>query len=271
VQERTDRLSKLLGGGENVVIIAADHGEFDGPIPGMVRIDETLSRIDPGVDGVLLSPGMVARAGEFFDAEGAPMAVMRLNWSTVYCFGWGYREGATVPVVGAAEAARLGADVALVSLTLHTGSEERDARNVEVFSRLRADCHALGLPVIGEYFPCAHQELSAEALHQEVRVGCRILAELGADCIKTFHTQRFPEVVEGCPIPIFGLGAEKTPTQLDALRLARREIDDGARGGVFGRNAIQVPDPPAFQRALIDVVKHGTSPEEALEKHALKD
>ena len=98
-----------------------------------------------------------------------------------------------------------------------------------------------------------------------------LLAELGADCIKTFHTQRFPEVVEGCPVPIFGLGAEKTPTQLDALRLARREIDDGARGVVFGRNAIQVPDPPAFQRALIDVVKQGMSPEEALEKHALKD
>ena len=271
MSEKTDRLSRLLASGDNAVIIAADHGEFDGPIPGMVRIDETLSRIDGGVDGVLLSPGMVARGRGLFEPDGGPMAVMRLNWSTVYCFGWGYREGATAPVVGAAEALRLGADVALVSLTLHTGSEERDARNVEVFSQLRSECHLLGLPVIGEYFPCGHNELSAEALHDEVRVGCRILAELGADCIKTFHTRRFPEVVEGCPVPIFGLGAERTPTQLDALKLARREIDDGARGVVFGRNAIQVPDPPAFQRALIDVVKHGTSPEEALAKHALKD
>ena len=268
---RTKRLAKLFNRDENAVIIAADHGEFDGPIPGMVRIDDTLAKIDPAVDAVLLSPGILARAIDLFGAKGAPLAIMRLNWSTVYCFGWDYREAHTVPVVSPSEAIRSGADIALVSLTLRTGSEARDARNVEVFSKLREDCHKLGLPVIGEYFPPAHQELSGEELHEQVRDCCRILAELGADCIKTFYTCRFPEVVEGCPIPIFGLGAEKTPTQLEALRLARREIDDGARGVVFGRNAIQVPDPPAFQRALLDVVKRGMKPEEAASKHSLQD
>ena len=268
---KAKRRSRLFNRDENAVIIAADHGEFDGPIPGMVRIKETLARIDPGVDAVLLSPGVVAHAGDLFGAKGAPLAILRLNWSTVYCFGWGYREGQTVPAVTGLEAVRLGADIALVSLTLKTGSEARDAQNVEVFCRLRQECHALGIPVIGEYFPPAHKELSAEELHEQIRDGCRILAELGADCIKTFHTCSFPEVVEGCPIPIFGLGAEKTPTQLAALQLARREIDDGARGVVFGRNAIQVPDPAAFQRALLDVVKRGMSPEEAVNKHTLND
>jgi DhnA family fructose-bisphosphate aldolase class Ia len=271
VTGREIRLSRLFNGGENAVIIAADHGEFDGPIPGMVRIAETLSRIDKRVDAMLLSPGMTAHAKGLFGTKGAPLVVMRLNWSTVYCFGWDYREASTVPAVTAEEAIRRGADIALVSLTLRTGSEERDARNVEVFCRLREACHGLGLPVIGEYFPTAHHELSAEQLHEQVRDCCRILAELGADCIKTFHTHRFSEVVEGCPVPIFGLGAEKTPTQLDALKLARREIDDGARGVVFGRNAIQVPDPPAFQRALCDVVKHGTQPSEAASRFGLKE
>jgi len=271
VPGKTKRLSKLFNRSENAVIIAADHGEFDGPIPGMVNIDETLAKIDPVVDAVLLSPGMVARSVDLFGAKAAPLAVMRLNWSSVYCFGWDYREAATVPAVSAEEATRLGADVALVSLTLKTGSEARDADNVEVFTGLREDCHHLGLPVIGEYFPPTHTELSPEALHEQVRDCCRILAELGADCIKTFHTCNFPEVVAGCPIPIFGLGAEKTPTQLEALALARREIDDGARGVVFGRNAIQVPDPGAFQRALCDVVKRGVTPEEAVKTHSLKD
>ncbi len=265
------RLSRLFNRSENAVIIAADHGEFDGPIPGMIEIDETLAKIDPGVDAVLLSPGMVSRATALYGAKGAPLAVMRLNWSTTYCFGWDYREAGTCTVVSAAEAVRMGADIALVSLTLKTGSEERDAHNVEVFSELRQQCHQLGLPVIGEYFPPADRELSPDELHDQVRIGCRILAELGADCIKTFHTNRFPDAVAGCPIPIFGLGAEKMPTQLDALTLARREIDEGARGVVFGRNAIQVPDPPAFQRALCDVVKRGMTPEEAAKKHALKD
>ena len=265
------RLSRLFNRDENVVIIAADHGEFDGPIPGMVDIDETLSRIDPVVDAVLLSPGFVARSTNLYGAKGAPLAIMRLNWSTVYCFGWDYREAPTVRAVSAAEAVRLGADIALISLTLRTGSEKRDARNIEVFCRLREECHNLGLPVLGEYFPTAYDELSPEELHEQVRTCCRILAELGADCIKTFHTHKFPEVVAGCPIPIFGLGAEKLPTQADALALARREIDEGARGVVFGRNAIQVPDPAAFQRALCDVVKRGMTAEEAVKKHALKD
>jgi len=30
---KATRLSRLFNRGENVVIIAADHGEFDGPIP----------------------------------------------------------------------------------------------------------------------------------------------------------------------------------------------------------------------------------------------
>jgi DhnA family fructose-bisphosphate aldolase class Ia len=236
-----------------------------------VNIDATLDKIDPSVDAVLLSPGIVNRSSRLFGFKGAPVAVMRLNWSSHFCFGWGYREGAAVQAIGAAEAVRLGADVALICLTLMTGSEERDARGVELFARLRAECHALGLPVIGEYFPRNVGDLSADELHSQIRNGCRVLAELGADCIKTFHTNKFPEVVAGCPIPIFGLGAEKTPTQLEALQLARREIEDGARGVVFGRNAIQVKDPPAFQKALCDVVKRGADPAEAAGKFALED
>lgn len=268
---RETRLSRLFNRDQNAVIIAADHGEFDGPIPGMVDIRQTLSRIDPSVDAVLLSPGIAANAVELFGRKGAPLAVVRLNWSTVYCFKWKYHQAETVRAVSAAEAVRSGADIALVSLTLCTGSEERDARNVEVFCRLRQECHELGLPVIGEFFPAVHEELPPEELGELVRDGCRILAELGADCIKTFRTRNFRDVVAGCPIPIFGLGAARTPTQLEALALARGLIDDGARGVVFGRNALQVTDPPAFQRALADVVKRGASPDEAARKHELCD
>jgi len=72
-------------------------------------------------------------------------------------------------------------------------------------------------------------------------------------------------------VPILGLGAEKTPTQLEALTLAERIVQDGGKGVVFGRNAIQVPDPAAFQRALCDVVKRGVSPSKASKQHNLAD
>jgi len=263
------RMKRLFNRNENAVIIAVDHGEFDGPITGMEDLPEVVRHISPRVDGILLSPGMLKRCSHAFDYKGAPLAVVRLNWSTVYCFNWGYTAAPTVPAISAYDAIAAGAGVALVSLTLQTGSEERDAENVRVFCKLVNEAHRAGLPVIGEFFPTRSDELTAEEMFAQVKIGVRILAELGADMIKTFHTIRFSEVVEGCPIPIFGLGAAKLPAQVDALRLAANEIADGARGVVFGRNAIQVPDPCAFQNALCAVVKDGQSPDAAAEEFGL--
>jgi len=268
---REIRLGRLFDGSRNAVVIAVDHGEFDGPISGMVNLPETVGKIEPEVSAILLSPGMLAHCGAAFCRKGAPLAMVRLNWSTVYAFHWGYNEAATVPAMSPSEAAAAGADVALVSLTLRTGSEERDARNVEVYCRLAAEAHALGMPVVGEVFPTRTGEIDGEELHDQVLRGCRIVAELGADLVKTFHTKRFREVTAGCPVPVLGLGAEKTPTQLDALALAQRIVRDGGRGVVFGRNAIQVPDPAAFQRALLAVVRDGADTREAAERHGLRD
>ncbi len=100
-------------------------------------------------------------------------------------------------------------------------------------------------------------------------MGCRTVAELGADCIKTFYTNNFKEVTSTCPVPIFGLGAEKTPTDFDALELAEKEIREGAGGVVFGRNAVQASSPPGFIAALQDIVKQGMTAEEAVKKHGL--
>jgi len=108
-------------------------------------------------------------------------------------------------------------------------------------------------------------------LHESVRVGARIVAELGADAIKTFNTHDFQAVTGACPVPVLGLGAEKLPTQLDALKLAGAETAAGAGGVVFGRNAIQVPDPHAFQAALCEVVRDGADPDHAARKHELTD
>ena len=264
------RYERLFNRTERAVIIAMDHGEFDGPVPGMINLPETAAKVDPCVDGILLSPGMLPHCRQAFNYKGAPMAVVRLNWSTVYCFHWHYKEAVTVPAFRPTEALRLGADVALISLTLETGSEATDARNVEVFRDLCVEAKSLGMPVIGEYFPADPDSLDADQMHRKVYASCRIISELGADLIKTFYTNNFKAVVESCPIPVLGLGAAKMPTQLQALQLAETEVRDGAGGVVFGRNAIQVSDPAAFQRALCDVVKRGVSAAAAARKHGLQ-
>ncbi|MDD4190048.1 MAG: hypothetical protein PHI28_01840 [Mangrovibacterium sp.] len=263
------RIEKLFNKSAHAVIVAIDHGMFDGPIPGMIDMEETAGNIDSCIDGVLLSPGMLKRLRPIFNYKGAPMPIVRLNWSSVYCFHWNYNSAYSVLAQTVEESVANGAEIVLVSLTLQTGSEENDTRNVELYSRLVNAADKLGIPVIGEYFPTHSGTLSNEEMHEQVFASCRILSELGCDMIKTFYTHDFRKVTESCPVPVFGLGAEKKPTQKEALQLAADEIRDGARGVVFGRNAIQVPNPSLFQQALCEVVKHGVSVDEAIRKYSI--
>ncbi len=263
------RMGKIFDETGKAVVVACDHGMFDGPHAGMEDIPAMLERLGDGADAILLSPGMLPHAARWFGRRAAPAAVCRLNFNSVFCFQWGYTQSVVSHLYQPEDALRNGADAVLVCLTLQTGSEATDARNAEIFADLCLKAHRLGIPVMGEYFPHSHLTKDPDAFHAEVKIGCRMLAELGADCIKTFRTNRFAEVTAGCPVPILGLGAEKTPTDLDALRLAEAQIKEGACGVVFGRNAVQASNPPAFVAALQDVVKRGATADEACRTHAL--
>ena len=266
---REIRLGKVFGESGKAVVVACDHGMFDGPHKGMEDLGAMLERLGDGPDAVLLSPGMLPRVKGYFARRGAPAAVVRLNFNSVFCFHWGYTGSVISNLFQPEEAVAAGADMVLVCLTLRTGSESTDARNVEIFADLCGKAHRLGLPVIGEYFPHSHLTKPADEFHQEIVIGCRTLTELGADCIKTFHTRNFKEVTGTCAVPILGLGAEKTPTDLAALELAEREVRDGAGGVVFGRNAVQASKPAAFVAALQDIVKRGAGAKASAKKHGL--
>ena len=256
------RLNKLFSDGKRAVIVAVDHGEFFGPTPGIIDLPAVIGAAE-NADGILLSPGMMAHCGSVFDKRGAPLAIIRLNWGTVYCEQWGYHEGRTVQALSPREALAMGGDICLASLTLTTRNEEQDARNVELFARMASLKRECGIPLIGELFPPNVGRLPADELHQQVYLGCRIIAELGADAIKTFYTgERFREVVEATPVPVLALGAEKLPRETDALKLAQDATAAGARGVVFGRNVIQAADPALFLRALKRVVKEDASAQE---------
>ncbi len=266
---REIRKRKLLGEAGRAVVVACDHGMFDGPHAGMEDIPGLLQALGDGADGILLSPGLLPQAAAYFGRRAAPVAITRINFNSVFCFHWGYKDAVLADLFEPAAALRNGAEWVLVCLTLKTGSEARDAANAENAARLIRQAQDLGLPVMGEYFPHSHLSKPADEFHGEIMVGCRMLAELGVDCIKTFYTHRFQELTATCPAPILGLGAEKTPTDLDALTLAEQEMRDGAAGVVFGRNAVQASNPPAFVAALQDIVKRGANARDAAAKHKL--
>lgn len=257
------RIKKFLPEGENVVVVAMDHGEFFGPTEGLHDLAKT-ARAVSGADAILLAPGAAEICAGVFARRGAPLMVMRLNWASSYAFQWDYNESHCAHVVSPEEALALGADLGLASCILKTGDEGVDTANIKNFAEIiKAKRHA-GLPVIGEYYPVNRKSLDDGALTEQVSVACRVMAEIGADGVKTFYTgERFAEIVKTTPIPVMVLGADKMQNETDALRVAWNATQAGARGVFFGRNVTQSKDPAAFLEALKMVVKEGVTPEAA--------
>ena len=263
------RLARLFDGG-NAVVAAIDHGLYNGPRPGFEDLAAVVDRLS-GADAILISPGRAAHVGGAFEHRGSPAMMVRLNWGTQYATQWGYRESRSVPMVTAAQAVALGADIVLVGMSIKTGSEAVDAENVEMVARCVAQKRGAGVPIVGEVYPAGHEDISPEERHEVISIGCRIVAELGADLVKTFYTgDRFAEIVKSTPVPILALGAKKLPRESDALELAAAAVRAGARGVVFGRNLIQARSTERFLDALREVVKAGADPAEASARYRVE-
>jgi DhnA family fructose-bisphosphate aldolase class Ia len=175
---------------------------------------------------------------------------------------WHYKHSYSVPMVSVADAVAQGADLVIGSLSLKNPDEAEDAQNVKVFSDCVAQKRALGIPLIGEVYPTGGDDHQPEDLQDDIFVGCRIIAELGADLVKTFYTgKRFKEIVAATPVPVLALGAKKLAKESDALKLAAVSVEAGARGIVFGRNVIQSKDPDRLLDALKEVVKEFKAPD----------
>ena len=269
VNGKSIRLNRLFPEGENAVIVAVDHGQTFGPMAGLADFTTAVERVKEA-DGVLLAPQMIRFSGSLFQDRNSPTVIARLNWNTIHCEPWGYREAHSVKALSVRAAVAAGAEVVLASLVLQTGSEAQDARNVALFASLAEESNELGIPLIGEVFPPAGLRDRPDAFHDTIVTACRIACELGAAAIKTFYTgERFAEVTAGVPIPVCALGAEKLPREVDALELAHKAVSAGARGVVFGRNVLQAPDPAQFLRGLKEVVKGLATPAQAAERYGL--
>jgi len=264
------RFARLFSEGKNAIIVAVDHGLYFGPLAGMIQLPKVIDELE-GADGILMSPGMPAHCQSVFSKRGAPACIIRLNWGSNYAAMWQYKHSYSVPMISAAEAVAQGADIVIGSLTLKNPDEAEDAQNVEVFADCVAQKHNLGIPLIGEVYPTGGDDMEPEDLQDEIFIGCRIIAELGADLVKTFYTgKRFSEITAATPVPVLALGAKKLPHESDALQLAAKAVESGARGIVFGRNIVQSENPARLLDALKEVVKEFQAPDKVAQKYHLE-
>jgi putative autoinducer-2 (AI-2) aldolase len=97
------------------------------------------------------------------------------------------------------------------------------------------------------------------------RLACRIIAELGAQYVKTYFVDDgFETVTSSCPVPIVMAGGKKLP-ELDALTMAYNAVQQGASGVDMGRNIFQSDAPSAMIQAVHAVVHKTMKPKDALD------
>lgn len=264
------RLSKLFAGKKNLVISAVDHVVEYGDQAGLEDARVALENCQD-VDALLLPRFMLQRNASFFAAPKAPVPVVRINWSSSFYYPLDYREGFTTICTNVEEAVQAGAGAVICSLFLEENNDRaRETANVALFSEVVRQKERLGIPLIGECYVVEHADITPEQMHNKVKRISRIMAELGADMVKTFFTgPRFHEVVANTPVPVFTIGAEKLNTDLEVLRKAHASIEQGARGIIFGRNIFMSRRPKLLVQALNDVVNNGSSPEQAHKKYRL--
>ena len=270
MDSKSFRLKRFLSRSAKLVVAALDHGAFLGPLPGLLDPRAACEKLS-GADGVLMAPGVIRHVNDLFTGPDSPTLLTRLSWNSNYCFHLDYHRGYHRDMLSVRQAVAAGADLVVCSLSLDTGDERIDAENASLFSHFVQQAAELGIPIIGEFFPAKLQELPLEQLHRQTAITCRVLAELGADAIKTVYSgERFHEIVESTPVPLLVLGAEKTPREEQALRLALDAANAGAAGIVFGRNIVQSRNPAGFIAAARAVMTGQCGIAEALSRFSLE-
>jgi DhnA family fructose-bisphosphate aldolase class Ia len=266
------RKKRFFRGKKNLVISALDHVVEYGFQPGIEEAGKAIKNcLD--TDALLLPQFMLKRNWKLLAGENTPRIVVRINWSASFYYPLEYRDGETIIATTVEEAARAGADAVICSLFLEEdNAPAREAQNVALFSEVVRQKEKLGIPLIGECYVVEHNEKTPEQVHEKVKRVSRIMTELGADFIKTFFTgERFHEVIENTPVPVFTIGAEKLNSDLDVLKKAQASVEQGARGIIFGRNIFMAENPPALIAALNDVINDGLDPQAAARKHKIID
>jgi DhnA family fructose-bisphosphate aldolase class Ia len=239
-------------------IVAFDHGTNLRVPPEAGKPLEVVENIVAGEpDGVLISPGMLKQASDLFAFRGAPVPVLRADWTILdermRDIGEHYRV-----ICSPQEAAALGAGAMVMYLIMGPEEGTMFADNARAIAGAAHEARRVGLPLIVEATLWGSR-MSDKKDPDLLAYCCRIAAELGADAIKTEYTgdpETMAAVVEECPVPVLTLGGAKGGSEEDVLENARGAIGAGARGLIFGRNVWQADDPAKMSASLREVV-HG--------------
>jgi putative autoinducer-2 (AI-2) aldolase len=247
MQSRLARVFRPATG--RTVMLAIDHGYFQGPTTGLERIDLSIVPLLPYADALMTTRGIVrstippaASPPIVLRASGGPSILRELSDEQI--------------AVSMEDAIRINA--ASVAVQVFIGGEH-ETQSVHNMTRLVDQGQRYGIPVLA--VTAVGKELTRDARY--LRLATRICAELGAHVVKTYYcAEDFDTVTAGCPVPVVMAGGKKLP-ELEALVMAYRAITEGAAGVDMGRNIFQSEHPAAMIQAVSAIVHQQAKPQAA--------
>ncbi len=233
------------------LMLAIDHGYFQGPTTGLERVDVNILPLVPYTDTLMLTRGMLRTTipatytnGIVLRASGGPSILKELS-----------NEELAMDIE---DAIRLNAAALAVQVFIGGEYETKSIHNMTRLVDLgnRYGIATLAVTAVGK-------NMTRNAKY--FRLACRICAELGATYVKTYYVaEDFETITASCPVPIVMAGGKKMP-ELDALTMAYNAVQEGAAGVDMGRNIFQAEAPTAMIQAVSKVVHENMTPQEAYE------
>lgn len=236
----------------NTVMLAFDHGYIMGPTAGLERIDLVIPPLIPYVDVLMGTRGT-------FRSCIPPAAqvgrCLRVTYDSTVLYddmsnGGGFASDME-------NALGMGADCVAVQTFIGAAGE---SRSLELLCRTADAGARYGMPTLGVV--AVGKEM--ERTEKFFLLATRVLAENGANIVKSYYCEGFERVAAACPVPIVIAGGKKLP-ELEALEMAYKAIQEGARGVDMGRNIFQSDSPAGMARAIGKVVHEGYTPKQAYE------
>ena len=233
------------------VMLAFDHGYFQGATTGLERIDVKIMPLAPYADTLMLTRGILR---SIVPPSYTQSIVMRASGGTSMLKELSNEEIA----VDIEDSIRM--NVSAMAVQVFIGGEH-ERQSIINMTRLVDQGTRYGIPTLA--VTAVGKDMVRDARY--FRLATRICAELGAHYIKTYYVEKdFETVTASCPVPIVIAGGKKIP-ELDALNMAYNAIQQGAAGVDMGRNIFQSEAPVAMIKAVRSVVHENETAEKAFE------
>lgn len=247
MQSRLARIFNPVSG--RTVMLAFDHGYFQGPTTGLERIDLSIAPLFAETDVLMCTRGILR--GVVPPASNKPVVLRASGGNSI--LSELSRESVAVAME---DALRL--NVCAVAAQVYIGSEY-EHQSINNIIKLVDEGVRYGMPTLA--VTGVGKQMVRDARY--FSLASRIAAEMGAQFVKTYFVEQgFEKIAASCPVPIVIAGGKKLPEQ-EALEMCWRAIDQGASGVDMGRNIFQSVAPLAMLKAVKKVVHENMSAKQA--------